>query len=62
MGLMHILIIAAGIVGLCVFVYALFELIADAGRRHQPVDIVIAVVVAVLTVWALLAFGDHLLR
>ena len=59
---MHILIIAAGILGLCVFAYALFELIVDAVRRRQPLDVAIAVVAAVLTVWALLAFGDHLLR
>ena len=59
---MHILIIAAGIVGLCVSAYALFELIVDAVRRRQPLDVAIAVVAAVLTVWALLAFGDHLLR
>ena len=59
---MHILIVAAGIVGLCVSAYALFELITDAVRRRQPLDIAIAVAVAVLTVWALLAFGDYLLR
>jgi len=62
MDLMHILIIVAGTVGLCVSAYALFELVTDAGRRRQPLDIVIAIVVAVLTVWALLIFGDQLLR
>jgi hypothetical protein len=59
---MHILIVAAGIVGLCISAFALFELGVGAVRRRRPLDIIVAIVVAVLTVWALLAFGDYLLR
>jgi uncharacterized membrane-anchored protein len=59
---MNVIIIVAGVAGLCVAAYALFELALDAGRRRQPVDIVLAVAVAALAVWVLLAFGDRLLR
>jgi hypothetical protein len=59
---MSTLIIVAGILGIAIAGYALIELGIDAVRRHQIVDIVLALAFAVLTVWALLAFGDRLLR
>ncbi len=62
MGVMNVIIIVVGIAGLCAAAYALFELVIDAVRRRQPVDIVIAIAVAVLAVWVLLTFGDRLLR
>lgn len=59
---MNVVIIVAGIVGLAVVAYVLFELAVDAFRRRRVLDVAVAVAVAVATVWALLAFGDRLLR
>lgn len=59
---MSTVIIVAGILGIAIAGYAIIELGIDAVRRRQVVDIVLALAVAVLTVWALLAFGDRLLK
>lgn len=59
---MNIMIIAAGVLGLAVVAYALVDLAVDAVRRRRVVDVALAVVIAVATVWALLAFGDRLLK
>lgn len=59
---MDVIIIVAGILGIGVAGYALLALAVDALRQRQTIDIALAVAVAVLTVWALLAFGDRLLK
>lgn len=59
---MNVVIIAAGVLGLAVVAYALVDLAVDAVRRRRVVDVGVALVVAVATVWALLAFGDRLLK
>ena len=59
---MNIVIAVAGIGGLAVAVYFLAELVIDAVRRRQFLDIGIAAGVVVLTVWLLLAYGDALLQ
>jgi hypothetical protein len=59
---MNIVIIAAGVLGLAVVAYALVDLAIDAVKRRRVVDVAVALVIAVATVWALLAFGDHLLK
>ena len=59
---MNIVIAVAGIAGLAVAVYFLAELVIDAVRRRQFLDVGIAAGVVVLTVWLLLAYGDALLQ
>ena len=56
------MILIAGIAGLAVAVYGLFTLSLDAARRHQYVDIAVAVLVAVAAVALLVLYGDRLLR
>jgi hypothetical protein len=58
----NIVIAVAGIAGLAVAVYFLAELVIDAVRRRQFLDVGIAAGVVVLTVWLLLAYGDALLQ
>ncbi len=59
---MNLLIIAAGVVGLAVATFFLVELLIDALRRRQFLDIGIAAGVVVLTVWLLFTYGDSLLQ
>ncbi len=59
---MNVVIAVAGLAGLAVAVYFLAELVVDAVRRRQFLDIGIAAGVVALTVWLLLAYGDALLQ
>jgi hypothetical protein len=59
---MNVIIIAAGAVGLAVAAYFLVELVIDAVRCRQFLDIGVAVAVVVLTVWLLFTYGDVLLQ
>ena len=59
---MNVVITVAGLAGLAVAVYFLAELVVDAVRRRQFLDIGIAAGVVVLTVWLLLTYGDALLQ
>jgi hypothetical protein len=58
----NILIVVAGVVGLAVAAFFLIELLIDAARRRQYVDIGVAAAVVVATVWLLFAYGDSLLQ
>jgi hypothetical protein len=57
-----VLIIVLGVVGLLAAVTAFAELSWDAVRRHHYLDIIAAVVIAVLTVWLLLVYGGSILQ
>ena len=59
---MNVLIVVAGAVGLAVAAFFLIELIVDAVRRRQFVDIGVAGAIVVLTVWLLFTYGDALLQ
>jgi hypothetical protein len=59
---MNIVILVAGLAGLAVAAFFLAELLIDAARRRQYLDIGIAAVVVVATVWLLFTFGDSLLQ
>lgn len=61
-GFVNILIVVAGVVGLAVAAFFLIELLIDAARRRQYVDIGVAAAVVVATVWLLFAYGDSLLQ
>jgi uncharacterized membrane protein SpoIIM required for sporulation len=61
-GAVNAVILIAGIAGLAVAGYGLFTLSLDASRRHQYVDIAVAVLVAVAVVALLILYGDRLLR
>ena len=58
---MNLVIVVAGIVGLAV-ARSSSELLVDALRRRQFLDVGIAVGIAVLTVWLLFTYGDGLLQ
>ena len=59
---MSAVIIVAGVVGLAVAAFFLVELLVDALRRRQFLDIGVAAGVVVLTVWLLFTYGDSLLQ
>jgi hypothetical protein len=58
----NVVLTVAGVAGLAVAVYFLAELVIDAVRRRQFLDVGIAAGVVVLTVWLLLTYGDALLQ
>jgi threonine/homoserine efflux transporter RhtA len=58
----NVAIVVAGVVGLAVAAFFFGELVIDAGRRRQVLDIAVAVAVVVATVWLLLVYGDALLQ
>jgi hypothetical protein len=58
----NLVIVIAGVAGLAVAVYAFATLAADALRSRHYVDIVIAAAVAVAVIYALLFYGDRLIR
>jgi hypothetical protein len=55
-------IIVAGVIGLAVAVFFFAELLIDALRRRQFIDVGIAAGIVVLTVWLLFTYGDGLLQ
>jgi hypothetical protein len=59
---MNLAILVAGIVGLAVAAFFFVELLVDALRRRQFIDVGIAAGVVVLTVWLLFTYGDSLLQ
>jgi hypothetical protein len=58
----NLVILIAGIAGLAVAAYAFLSLAVDAVRQRQFVDIVIAAVVTAAVIYALIAYGDRLIR
>lgn len=61
-GPVSVIILIAGVAGLVVAGYGLLTLVLDASRRHQYLDIVIAVAVTLAVVAALILYGDSLLQ
>ena len=59
---MNVIIIVAGVAGLAVATFFLVELLVDAVRRRQFLDIGVAAGVVALTVWLLFTYGDSLLQ
>ncbi len=59
---MNIAIVVAGVIGLAVATFFLVELVVDALRRRQFIDVGIAAGIVVLTVWLLFTYGDALLQ
>ena len=59
---MSLAIIVAGIVGLAVAAFFFVELLVDALRRRQFIDVGVAAGVVALTVWLLFTYGDSLLQ
>ena len=59
---MDLVIAIAGVIGLGLAVYGFGSLVWASVERRRPLDAVLAVAVAVATVWLLVAFGDRLLR
>ncbi len=59
---MNAVIIVAGAVGLAVAAFFLVELVIDAVRRRQFLDIGVAGAIILLTVWLLFTYGDALLQ
>jgi hypothetical protein len=62
MTLVNWVVLIAGVAGLLVAGYGLVALVRNAVRTHRYGDIVIALVVIVVAVVVLIAFGDRLLR
>jgi len=59
---MNLAILVAGIVGLAVAAFFFVELLVDALRRRQFIDVGVAACVVALTVWLLFTYGDGLLQ
>ena len=57
-----ILIWVAGVGGVAAFAFGLGSLVIGGVRRRRPLEIVLGVAVALVTVWLLLWYGDRLLR
>jgi hypothetical protein len=58
----NLVIIIAGVAGLAIAAYAFVTLVVDAVRSRQYVDVLVAVLVAALVVYALVFYGDRLIR
>jgi len=58
----NVVLVVAGVVGLAVAAWFFIDLLVDAVRRRQYLDIGIAALVVAATVWLLFAFGDRLLQ
>jgi hypothetical protein len=58
----NLVIIIAGIAGLAVAGYAFLALVRDSLRSRHYVDIVIGALVAAAVVYALVFYGDRLIR
>ena len=59
---LNLAIVVAGVIGLGVAAFFFVELLVDAWRRRQFIDVGIATGVMVLTVWLLFTYGDSLLQ
>ncbi|HUK78741.1 MAG TPA: hypothetical protein VL117_14265 [Thermoleophilia bacterium] len=59
---MSLVIVIAGVAGLAVAAFFLAELVVDALRRRQFLDVGVAIAVAAFTVWLLFTYGDALLQ
>lgn len=59
---MNSVIAIVGIVGLLIAAGFLIELVVDAGRQRQWIDIPLALAVVAVAIWALVEYGDRLLR
>ncbi len=59
---MGLVIVILGVIGLCVALGAVVEVVIDAGRKRQFIDIGIVLIVVALTVWLLIAYGDVLMQ
>lgn len=52
----------AGIVGIAVCAFGVGSLVVVGVRCRRPLEVVLGVGVALLTIWALVSYGDHLVR
>ena len=59
---MNVVLVVAGVIGLAVAAWFFLDLLIDAVRRREYLDVGIAVAVVVATVWLLFTFGDRLLQ
>jgi hypothetical protein len=57
-----LVIFIAGVAGLAVAGYAFVSVVVDAVRARQYLDIAIAAAVAMAVVYALVVWGDRLIR
>jgi hypothetical protein len=53
---------AAGIAGACACAFGLGSLVVGGVRHRRPLEVILGLGVAVLSVWFLVAYGDRLLR
>jgi len=58
----NVIIVVAGVVGLCVAVYAVVDIALSAGGRRRLLDIALVIALAAVTIAALLTWGDRLLQ
>jgi len=58
----NVVLVVAGLVGLGVAAWFFVDLVIDAVRRRQFLDVGIAAAVVALTVWLLFSYGDRLLQ
>lgn len=59
---MGAVIIILGVVGLCVAAGAVIDVVVDAGRKRQFLDIAVVLVAGALTVWLLVEYGHFLMQ
>lgn len=57
-----VVIWVAGIAGAAACAVGLGSLVVGGIRRRRPLDVVLGIGLAVVTVWLLVAYGDRLLR
>jgi hypothetical protein len=58
----NLAIAIVGIVGLLIAAGLLVELVVDAVRHRQWIDIPLSLAVVAATIWALIEYGDRILR
>jgi hypothetical protein len=58
----NVVIVVLGAVGLVAAAYFLVDLMRDAVRRRQWLDIVVALAFVVATVWLLFTYGGRLMQ
>ena len=57
-----VMIWAAGIAGACACAFGLGSLVVGGVRHRRPLEVILGLGVAALSVWFLVAYGDRLLR
>ena len=59
---MSFVILAIGILGVLVAGWFLVDLVVDAVRRREYIDVVVALAVVGSIVWVVVVYGDRLMR